>query len=466
MNYDYTIGVGDPPVIRMSVQDDSIQMRAAEIPVRVPQIEKTTEILKGDNDGNAVAAEAGVDYQAPLEAGVDYQTPLVAGTDYQTPLPSQSGKNGKYLKTDGSAMSWEDAPAAPVTSVNNKTGAVTLGAADVGALPDSYTAPVTSVNSNTGDVVITAADLGAYEKPAGGIPAADLADNYAASHSAGGAAELTVAIPYGEIDSTSTSTVLTATVPGIWQLKDGVCCYVRNDIVTSATNCTLNINGLGAKPMYISSADASRVTSGFSAAQTWLFVYNEKRVDGGCWDQYQGQVNSNTIGYQLRTNSLTLPLTDKCYRYRLLFTSANGTKLVPANADTQTSAAKTHTTCTTPIDPFGEIFYYGSTTVKNANESPGATTIWQQYVVTLGYSFNNANAALALTSWKPVYITATPQSDGSAVLDYFTQDRPTTNDGKIYIFLGIAVSATTVEMTMKHPIYYHDGTRCRLYTGA
>lgn len=48
-----------------------------------------------------------------------------------------------------------------VQSVNNKTGAVTLNAADVGALPDTYTPPVTSVNTQTGDVVLDAADVGA-----------------------------------------------------------------------------------------------------------------------------------------------------------------------------------------------------------------------------------------------------------------------------------------------------------------
>lgn len=63
-----------------------------------------------------------------------------------------------------------------VTSVNSKTGAVTLNASDVGALADSttyvssfngssgavtYTAPVTSVNSKTGAVTLTATDVGA-----------------------------------------------------------------------------------------------------------------------------------------------------------------------------------------------------------------------------------------------------------------------------------------------------------------
>ena len=46
-----------------------------------------------------------------------------------------------------------------VSSVNGQTGAVTLDADDVGALPDDT----------------TAADLGAYVKPSGGIPKTDLA---------------------------------------------------------------------------------------------------------------------------------------------------------------------------------------------------------------------------------------------------------------------------------------------------
>lgn len=48
-----------------------------------------------------------------------------------------------------------------VQSVNGKTGAVVLGASDVGALPDTYSAPVSSVNGKTGAVQLTASDVGA-----------------------------------------------------------------------------------------------------------------------------------------------------------------------------------------------------------------------------------------------------------------------------------------------------------------
>ena len=43
----------------------------------------------------------------------------------------------------------------PVTSVNDKTGAVKLSASDIGALPSTYIAPVTSVNGKTGAVTIS-----------------------------------------------------------------------------------------------------------------------------------------------------------------------------------------------------------------------------------------------------------------------------------------------------------------------
>ena len=58
-----------------------------------------------------------------------------------------------------------------VDSVNGKTGAVTLTAADVGAVPvgESGIISVSSVNGKTGDVTLTAADVGAVPVGEGGI---------------------------------------------------------------------------------------------------------------------------------------------------------------------------------------------------------------------------------------------------------------------------------------------------------
>lgn len=278
------------------------------------------------------------------------------------------------------------------------------------------------------------------------------------------------AIPFGKVDSTSTAKAFTATVPGISELTDGTCCYIMNGVVTSAENFTLNVNGLGAKPSYTNLAAATRDTTLFNISYTMLFVYNSQRISGGCWDCYRGyDSNTNTIGYQLRTNSTRMPMKSVTYRYRLLFTSADNQGFVPANNSSSTSATSSKTVCQDKIDPFGRIAYYGYTSSIAAGSMPGASYLWSRYVVTLGYSFNRTGAALELTSWDPVFVKCAPQSDGSAIIDSdtpYVQALPSTEDGKIYIFLGVATADTTMELYDVHPVYYYKDGAIRLWTNS
>lgn len=101
-------------------------------------------------------------------------------------------------------------------------------------------------------------------------------------------------IPYGKIDTGSTSTVFKATVDGITELSNGVCAVIRNNVVTSASGCTLNVNNLGAKPIYSSMAEATRITTTFNKNYTALFIYNTIRVSTGCWDMYYGYYTNST----------------------------------------------------------------------------------------------------------------------------------------------------------------------------
>ena len=120
------------------------------------------------------------------------------------------------------------------------------------------------------------------------------------------------AIPSGEVDSTSTSTVFTATVPGITALTEGVCVFLRNGVVTSASGFTLNVNGLGAKPCYNNLTTgneetptaATRDTTIFNINYTMLFVYTELiyNVSGGAWICYRGY-DANTTYSTFSTSS-------------------------------------------------------------------------------------------------------------------------------------------------------------------
>ena len=103
-------------------------------------------------------------------------------------------------------------------------------------------------------------------------------------------------IPYGAVDSTSTSTVFTATVTGVTEYYDGLTVMLKNGVVTSAANFTININSLGAKPCYnnmatgndITPTAPTRDTTIFNINYTMLFVYSEDIVSGGGWICYRG----------------------------------------------------------------------------------------------------------------------------------------------------------------------------------
>lgn len=283
---------------------------------------------------------------------------------------------------------------------------------------------------------------------------------------------------YGEVDSTSTSTVFTATIPGITEYYDGLTILLKNGVVTSAANFTININDLGAKGSYsnqatgnpITPTNPTRDTTIFNINYTMMFIYCSTLVSGGCWIGYRGyNSDTNTIAYQVRTNSTALKTTDRTRYYRILFSSADGTKWVPANTQYDNSATSTKTVNTRKINPFGRIVYLGNSTNYAADAVVAATALWHQYALALGYSFNRTGSALTLTSTKPVYVKCAPQTDGSAIMDSTTpivQDLPSTEDGKIYIFLGMAYSATNIEMFYEHPVYYYKDGCIRIWTNA
>lgn len=282
-------------------------------------------------------------------------------------------------------------------------------------------------------------------------------------------------IPYGECDSTSTSTAFTATVPGITMLTDGVCVMLKNGIVTSASGFTININGLGAKPVYsnmatgndITPTDPTRDTTIFNINYTMFLVYSSTIVSDGGWICYRGyDANTNTIGYQLRTNSTPRTAADKGYRYRLWFTSLDGQKWVPSNTSSSTNATSARTPNTRVIDPFGDIVYCATNGTIEANETLSATNSWSQYTITFGYAFNNKGATLTLTNPAPVYIKCTPQTGGGVVMNDYVQTLPSTEDGYVYLFIGMAYSETAVELFPNHPVYYYKDGAIRLWTNA
>ena len=274
-------------------------------------------------------------------------------------------------------------------------------------------------------------------------------------------------IAYGQVDSSSTSTVFTATVPNVNQLVDGTTVMLRNGIVTSAAGFTLNVNGLGAKPVYSSMSDATADTTIFNINYTMLFVYDSTRITGGCWICYRGyNSNDNTIGYQIRTNSTVFTTTDIGYRYRLWLQTDEG-KLMPVNTSTSTNATANRSSAMNTREFWlnGKIIYNSTKADYQADVTLPAGTMWQQYNFTLGYSFNNTGKALTLTSGEPLYMVATDEGGGKGKLasPYYTQTLPSTEDNKLYIYLGHMTSAVNMELALDHPIFEYKDNGIRLY---
>lgn len=328
------------------------------------------------------------------------------------------------------------------------------------------------LNIHTGDgtIHVTSADKAAwdakYDKPATGIPDTDLADKYAGAAVAGGTADRAASIPFGQVDSTSTSTAFTATVPGITELRDGVCVFLMNGVVTSASGFTININNLGAKPAYQTLAAATRVTTLFNVNYTMLFIYNSSRVAGGCWDMFYGyNSDTNTLAYNVRTNVSAGNMNSQLYRYEILFTLPDGT-LEPANNVSNKPTTYTKALTTESFNPFDPIYYYATTTAVAAGAAPSASYLYTQYSgIDLRYSFN---AGSTLTAYKPVYLRCTPQGNCEVKLDgndCVVQALPSTADGKVYIYLGKTYSTYQIWLSQNHPIYEYKGGKLKLWDG-
>lgn len=268
----------------------------------------------------------------------------------------------------------------------------------------------------------------------------------------------TKSIAYGALDSTSTATVMTAQIPGITELADGVAIWLKNGVITSASGFTLNINNLGAKPVYQSMAAATRVTTLFNVAYTMLFVYDSTRVEGGCWVMYYGyNSNSDTISTNLmRLTYGQFKPTDSLTRYKICFTKDEDEVIPVTTVSNSTGTSKALTTAS--FNPFAPIYYYSTTTTVEAGSLIDAASFWYAYnTVDLRYSFNAGSTLVANTD---VYIKAT--FDGSmatlATDQPIVQALPSTDDGYIYIKLGRTRDTYRVALTPDHPIYiFKDG---------
>lgn len=183
--------------------------------------------------------------------------------------------------------------------------------------------------------------------------------------------------------------------------------------------------------------------------------------------------DANDANYQNRIYYSSSTAKEVTYRYQFILRTKDKKLLPVSNANNTFTIGKTYTT--TPFDPFGEIYYYNSTSTISVDGNFGNYCLYRQILADLRYGFDVDTSTNKLTARKPVFMTATLQSDGMAVLTangsiwgVLTQSLPSTDDGLIYIYLGQAYEDTNpyrIELMMHHPIYWYKNGAVRPYIG-
>lgn len=301
----------------------------------------------------------------------------------------------------------------------------------------------------------------------------EIPTTYAGSSSAAGPATVAAAIPFGQVDSTSTSTAFTATIPGVTSLYDGVCVYLKNGVVTSAKNCTLNINDLGAKPIYSTMASATAVSTTFNSGYTMLFIYNSSRVTGGCWDMYYGYYTNTTVGYGYLDYYFRPYAGQAVYRYKYVMQGEDNRlyPIVTTNQADATQVAKTPTTI--GLRP-GRLWYYNTTTTISAGAAIGAQTLQAAgYITGAVYNFNTDIATYRMVYLRGTYDKAKDlfylyNDNSSPCTSYYTQVPMNTanitlssyfTSGYYYLLVGGSYSTKNyITHFGTNPLYYFDGT--------
>lgn len=155
------------------------------------------------------------------------------------------------------------------------------------------------------------------------------------------------------------------------------------------------------------------------------------------------------------------PLVDtgKLYGYNLC-TLTNNDKLTGFVTSYSTGTTKTKNTATFKIN--APMYYYTSNAEKASGSYTGDNSLAYQ-IATVDFRYSS-NCGTTLTANKPVYLVGIPNGTTYTLADtWWTQTLPSSADGKIYIYLGIAYDTYRIAWQVNHPIYWYKDGAIKLY---
>jgi hypothetical protein len=257
-------------------------------------------------------------------------------------------------------------------------------------------------------------------------------------------------------------------IPSITSLEAGIVIIVQPTVTSTVTNSTLKLNSFDAYPMRYNNAAITTSTDSvvWSASFPSIWVF-----DGAYWVFAGHGLDSNTtytLNYSVDAGQYTAGSgTYAVTRYSILAQKADGTweKITATNANYSTGTSKSVNTSGFILN---QLRYYGTTTTVTSGVKIATNVLYEKAAsVDMRYSTNcGGTTTWALGDY--IYLVGTIGADRLFYLDtttWWSNALPTTNDGKLYIRLGLSLTAAGYTMSFfdDRPIFYHDGTGIKEY---
>jgi hypothetical protein len=275
-------------------------------------------------------------------------------------------------------------------------------------------------------------------------------------------------LPYGKSTTAAATVQKVVSIPEITELNVGQVIVVQPTVTSTCADSTLKLNNFTAYPMRYN--NASITTS--SDSVVWSVNYPSQFIFDGTYWVFLGH------GYDANTTYTLNNLIDAgkttagngtyaVTRYALLGQKLNGTWEKVTNTSENYTAQPTKTVNTTGF-LLDEWRIYNSTSAVASGGQMATNTMYKQIsTIDMRYSTNCGNPT-TWTAGEYIYLVGTMGNDGLFYLDstqWWDNALPSTNDGKLYVRMGIALASAgyTMAFLLDHPVFYHDGTGIKQY---
>ena len=235
----------------------------------------------------------------------------------------------------------------------------------------------------------------------------------------------------------------------------------------NGNNVTLNlmlpdgVSRTGDLPCYVSGS--TRMTTEYSSGSFIPLIYRkDMSYDGNTftgWWAYNDKDTDNNRYLQLSNNKLKAGTNGIHGSQIVMQTSENTWESLTTSYSSETNKQKSSSGFY--INP---IFYHNNSQIVTNGNYTGSWRIMEQNSnINFAYS---SNCGDTLTPNKSVYLVGTI-NNGLFYLDdqWWTQDLPTSDDNKVYIYIGIAFDTHNISKTANNPAFWFNNGCVEKYSG-